>query len=73
MDSIVTIGGIISVVQILKGWFPFISGWVTPVVAALIGGAWSFLNGGDVVKGVILGLSSSGATTLADKAVVARK
>lgn len=60
-DEILLGAAIAAVTGELKKLFPVIAGWLTVVLAGALGGAYGFFTNGDVVRGVFVGVATSGA------------
>lgn len=60
------VAGIVAIVQLIKSYVPQVSGGVTVLVAALIGGITGLFHfeNLDVITGVLLGLGSVGIVTI---------
>lgn len=59
---------VIAVVQAVKGLVPTqVHGWITVVVAALVGAGLAFAQSTDIIQGVVNGLVAAGVVTVATK------
>lgn len=75
LSSIVVVGLIVvGVVDAIKDLSPKVNGFVTVVVAALVGALWALVDGGlgfvpdlTVAQGISAGLVASGAVGIAKK------
>ena len=59
---------VIAIVQAVKGLVPTqVHGWVTIIVAGLVGAALAFTQSSDIIQGVVDGLIGAGVVTVASR------
>lgn len=68
-NSVTVSAGIIAVVAFIKQHFPQVKGWVTMVIAVVLGGVAGFfhLEGLDLTSGIMAGLTAVAGVTVADR------
>lgn len=68
MDNVENAAIIAAVVQAIKSLVPAqVVGWVTVVVAAIVGACLAYVQGAELINGIYQGLVAAGVVTVASK------
>lgn len=59
-DEILLGAVIVGIIGEVKRLFPTVTGLITIALSAVLGGVYGFFVGGDIVRGVMVGLGASG-------------